>query len=385
MRMMLRKPQAGDLKRARADLRRSAPIVLACWITSICVLGTAVESFGQSGIWQPPEPSSTERDWIKLTSGEWLNGELVSLYDKNLQFDSEDLDMLSLDWDDVAEVRSARILTYRFEDLGTCTGTGTMRDDKVIIQVGDELREFPRKQLILILEGHPREINFWSAKMSAGLVARSGNTDQADLNAFLQIRRDALKTRLNLKYTGNIGTVQGEQNIDNHDASATFDALIAAGFYVTPASWNYFKDRFQNIDYRLTVAAGVGYSIFRGGDVEWSIGAGGGYVKTSFVSVQEGAARTEDGGSFIPLTDFEIDITDDIELAFDYNAKIGVPDPKESFHHASLRFEVGVLGDVLDFDLGVTWDRVEHPRADADGNVPKRDDLRTSFGIGVEF
>lgn len=358
---------------------------LASALLPLLFLAAAGLASAQSEVWQPPPPSSAERDWIKLNSGEWLNGEIQSLRDKSLEFDSEELDLLHLDWDDVAEVRSARILTYRFEELGVHAGTAAIRDGKVAIRVGDEVREFPRNQLILVLEGHPREINFWSLKASVGSVARSGNTDQADLNAFLQVRRDAPRTRGDLKYTANVGTVQGEQNINNQNLSLTFDALVAAGFFVTPAALSYFKDRFQNIDDRFTLAAGLGYAIFRGGDLDWNVGVGGGYVNTTYVSVQEGEATSDEGGSIIPSTNLEVDITNAIELAIDYNSQVGVPEVKESFHHASLRVEVEVFGDIIEVNLAVTWDRVETPRADADGNVPKRDDFRTSFGVGVEF
>jgi hypothetical protein len=40
---------------------------------------------------------------------------------------------------------------------------------------------------------------------------------------------------------------------------------------------------------------------------------------------------------------------------------------------------------VLTLDTSVTWDRVENPTRDSEGNLPKRDDLRLYFGIGLDL
>ena len=55
-------------------------------------------------------------DWIQLTSGEWLKGELIAMYDGSLEFDSDELDNLTLDWDDVRQVRTRRVVQVRFRD-----------------------------------------------------------------------------------------------------------------------------------------------------------------------------------------------------------------------------------------------------------------------------
>ena len=46
-------------------------------------------------------PPPDEYDWIQLTSDEWLKGELVSLFDDQLVFDSDNLGLLKLDWEEI--------------------------------------------------------------------------------------------------------------------------------------------------------------------------------------------------------------------------------------------------------------------------------------------
>jgi len=64
---------------------------------------------------QPTPPRPDKFDWIQLTSGEWLKGEFIALYDDALEFDSEELEELTLDWEDVRVIRTARVVQVRFK------------------------------------------------------------------------------------------------------------------------------------------------------------------------------------------------------------------------------------------------------------------------------
>lgn len=61
-------------------------------------------------------PPDSEFDWIQLSSGEWLKGKIKTLYDGKLEFKSSDLGTLSLSWDTVKQVRTAKSQTVRFAD-----------------------------------------------------------------------------------------------------------------------------------------------------------------------------------------------------------------------------------------------------------------------------
>jgi hypothetical protein len=355
-------------------------------VITVAVLSWSVSlATAQTETWQPPEPSTTERDWLKMKSGEWLWGDLKSLRDKNLEFDSEEFDMQKLDIDDVAEFRSARVLTYRFEEAGVFTGTAVIQDEIVRIQTRTGLQELPKADLIMILEGTQKEIDYWSMKATVGFVGRRGNTDQVDLNSSIRIRRQSPKSRWDTKYAGNFGEVSGEQTINNQNFVSSLDMLLRAGFFVTPGIINLFHDKFQNIDLRTTVAAGAGYVIMRGGDVDWLASLGAGYVYTQFVSVQEGADDSEGSFSLIPATDLAWDITGDIEFLFDYNLQLTLPETRNSIHHASGTLSFDIWGDILDLDFSLVWDRVESPKPREDGSIPARDDFRSTFGIGVDL
>jgi putative salt-induced outer membrane protein YdiY len=355
---------------------RSALFVLAM----IMIAGSAAAES-----WQPPVPDENGWDWIRMTSGEWFGGEIKLMRDRDLEFDSDELGILNLDITDVAEIRTPRTLTFRFDPGGTVTGPAHMKDGTIVVATTGGERSFPAVNLVLIMEGHLRERNFWMARGSLGIVTRSGNTSQTDMNSSLRLRRLTPGTRGLLNYAGNFGKVDGEETTNNHNVSASFDILVASGFFVTPISLNFLRDPFQNLNLKSTVAAGVGYDILRDGDMDWGIGLNAGYQETEYVSVEEGNDAKVGNATIVFLTDVAWDITDDLEMILDYNVQIGIPDPKQTFHHAQMTFSFDILGDVLDLDLGLVWDRVESPQANAEGEVPERDDFRSTIGIGFEL
>ncbi len=71
-----------------------------------------VAALGQDGGTEPasdpaapeseaPEPLSGDFDWVQFKNGEWLKGEIKDLQDDSFTFDSDEMDELSLDFDDV--------------------------------------------------------------------------------------------------------------------------------------------------------------------------------------------------------------------------------------------------------------------------------------------
>jgi hypothetical protein len=333
-------------------------------------------------VWQPPEPMADSDDWIRLGSGEWLRGAIKILRDDVLEFESEDLDVLEIDWDDVAEFRSSRVLTYTLIDIGIVAGTAVMRDSLLVILAEQGEREFSRSALLTIIEGRPTELNYWSLKLGLGFIGRAGNTDQQDLNAVTQLRRTAPRTRLFVDYQGNYSKTNDVRTVTNHRVTATFDYILTRGFFITPFAGEYYLDEFQNIDPRWTIGAGAGVFLARKSGFEWWVQLNGGYQSTSFVSTEPGEADQK--SSAIPSTSIELDITGALELSFNYRSQVTIPDAKGTTHHTFALLSYELLS-VLTLDTSVTWDRVENPTRDSEGNLPKRDDLRLYFGIGLDL
>jgi putative salt-induced outer membrane protein YdiY len=330
--------------------------------------------------WQPPDDGF---DWIELTSGEWLKGELKAMQNYELEFDSDELDLQTFDWDDVRQVRSPQYLDLLFEDRTRASGPITVTPDKV--RVGDSApREFPRDQVLGITPGGKKERRYWSGKLSAGLTFRSGNSDEAEWNANFDLRRLTPATRFQLSYIGYFSSTEGQKTANSHKASGLFDIRLSRRTFIRAPFAEYFRDPFQNTAHRATVGVGFGYEIIDGPRVDWNVAAGPAYQITWFESVQPGEDESKATPAVMLTSRFDWEVSKRVDLLLNYTGIYTSAEAAETTHHMETTLEVE-LSSVLDLDVSIYWDRVSQPKRDSDGNLPKPDDFRTVVALGVDF
>ena len=321
-------------------------------------------------------------DWIQLTSGEWLKGEIIVLYNGKLEFDSAELDMLVFDFEDIREIRSARMVQVRFASGIDQTGQLLMVDG-VVRFVGSELA-FERADVVTITGGEPKEINFWNANVSVGANWRSGNTEQAEANLQAKVQRRTLETRLVFEYLGNVTSIEESVSANNHRASAELDRFITARFYTRPVFAEYFRDPFQNIAHRTTVGTGVGYQLADTVKTDWNISGGPALQYTRFDQVEPGAPDSEFTLALVGGTRLDLKITSTLDFNYDYQFQLVSRAAGLYNHHMTMGFSTDVTRR-LDLDVSLVWDRIQEPQPEADSTVPEQDDWRFIFGLGFDF
>ncbi|MDX2475579.1 MAG: DUF481 domain-containing protein [Candidatus Krumholzibacteria bacterium] len=353
----------------------------ACFV--IALLG-ATSGWAQEAAWTPPPPSNEERDWIHLSSGEWLWGTIELMRDESLEFDSEELDLVTIDWEDIAEIRSARIMTYVMRDETLVTGTSTLAGQtlRVTSVAGDQ--QFPRNQIEAILAGRPTEWNFWSAKVGMDLKIRTGNTNQQDFGSRIFLKREAPGSRIDLRYQGNYSEIENIETVRNHRTNAEWKIFLSRRFFVTPVNDEFFVDAFQNIGLRSSIGAGVGYYLSRSKNADWYVDLGGAYQRTRYSSVAAGEEGIDTQMTLPLRTTLETDVTDNIELTAEYGVQLGLGSGANSLHHTFILLEFDLFGDV-DFTASMTWDHATRPKANAEGVAPLKDDLAMAYGLAVDF
>jgi hypothetical protein len=338
----------------------------------------------QTDVWAPPSPSAAEKDWIRLVSGEWLWGTIDLMRNESLEFDSEKMDGLTIDWEDVVEIRSARAMTYVKLDGSLLTGTSTLKGDTLRVNSPEGLLEIPRRQIHSILEGPPTELNFWSVKVGADLKTRTGNTEQTDLGTRVFLKREAARSRIDLRYQGNFSKTDDVENIRNHRANAEWKVFLSRKFFVSPVKFEYFADKFQNIDERITAGVGLGYYLTRSSKADWFVELGASYQTTRYRSVEEGQ-NTEDSNGSVPFrTTLETDLNKRTELTAEYGVQIGIGHEANTIHHTFIMFAFELWGNI-DFDASITWDHVTRPKTNAEGITPFKDDVAMYYGISLDF
>lgn len=332
----------------------------------------------------PPLPPQDQFDWIRLTSGEWLKGELKRLYDRKLEFDSDKLDLQEFDWEDVDSIRSPRVFSVRL--IGPITVNGLLEVTKttVIVTAAGVEKKFNRDQLVTIAPGGEREIDYWSSKISLGFNFSKGNTEQTQYNSTANIKRRTSASRFVFDYFGNISRTRDIETANNHRVQSYVDVFQTQKYYYRLLSAEYFRDPFTNIDHRGTLGCGLGYAFIQKSGIEWDVTGGPAYQTTQFVSVEPGQSSRKDSPAFIGGTHFEMDITQKTDYDFRYNFQILNEDSGTYTHH--LVATIGTdLTNWFDFDISVVWDRIQNPTPADDGVTPEQDDfyLILSFGIDV--
>jgi hypothetical protein len=323
---------------------------------------------------------------VQLKSGEWLKGRIKAMQDRKLEFESEELDLLTFDWPDIRQLRSPRVNDLLFQTSDTRErASGPVVVTPQFVTVGDaEPRTFPREQLTSIAPGGTKEANHWSGRIVAGLTLRAGNTKSTEYNAQMNLQRRTPESRLRFDYLGNFSTVNGVESANNHRVNAEFDYWVSRRLYAILPAAEYFRDRFQNIGHRLTLGAGVGWDLVSQPGLEWNVSTGPAFQHTWFDSVQSGESTGRGAAALTFGSRFDWTITRRIDLLVEYRGQFTKREIGETFHHAEATFEIE-LTRLLDLDISFFWDRIQVPKQQSDGTLPKQDDFRLVMGLGVKF
>jgi len=342
------------------------------------------EYIKQTFTWETSTPTAIDFDWVQLVSGEWLKGEIKGLYKDSLEFDSDKLDLLTLDWKDVKYVETHIPGSAYIEGHGTVYGYFEINQNNIIVTNGDDVKAYKRSQLVSFITGGEEELDYWSAKITFGLNVRSGNTDQTDYNAKVNLKRQTSFSRFSLDYVGNISNTQDVETINNHRISATADRFLTRQYFWRPIFGEYYRDPFLNIDSKVTVGTGAGYTVIDTSRTNWDITGGPGYQATRFVSVQEGDNIEETTPALVVTTNYDIEINKKLDFIYDYNITWVDSASGGYTHNMVTTFESEITGS-FDFDVSFTWGHISKPTTADDGTIPESDDYRITVGISYDY
>lgn len=66
-------------------------------------------------------------DWIQLDTGEWLKGSVRSMYDNDLELDSDHFGIITINWNDVSRLYTAKNQSIRFRSNQNQRDTTTVK------------------------------------------------------------------------------------------------------------------------------------------------------------------------------------------------------------------------------------------------------------------
>lgn len=336
-------------------------------------------------------PDDKEFDWIQLKSGEWLRGDFRTLYDFIIEFESEELDLLEFDLEDVRQLRvhnpqKMRIEHGRFWSIEQklIRGHLIIAGDDVKVENEEGIHHFNRRNLIAVVDGVEQRRNYWTGNVSLGINIRAGNSDTIDTTLMANLKRRTTRSRLNADYVGNFSQAGDIETANNQRLNATIDWLFTTRFFWRTLGGEYYRDPFSNIAHQYSLGSALGYDLFNSSNTEWEIAFGGGYQNQQFVSVAATEAGSADSPFFLFSTKFDQELTDDIDLLIDYNLRVLNEDSGTLTQHGRAKLSTEFIGD-LDIDISFIFDRIETPQTAADGSTPEQNDYQLVFSLGYKF
>ena len=351
-------------------------LILAC-------VGTTLAEDPPEDDWRPESKYEGKFDWIQMNSGEWVKGEIIVMYDDDLEFDSDEFDDLILGWGDIKQIHSSQVMNVGFLGRRSAVGTLVVIGDKVLVIGDDGTQEFAKKDVLTITAGLPKEINFWSMKVFAGLIVRTGNSDVREVNLQANFKRRTIKNRITMDFIANQNTTESIEISDNQRASLSWDKFLTDRLFVKPAFGEYLRDPFQNIAARYTFGVGAGYQIIDSPKVDWEISGGPAYQETRFESVSVGEDK-ESTPALVVGTTADWDITKWLEFDGSYRFQVVNEVSGRYNHHMVLSLETEITS-LIEFDISWIWDRIQNPRKDENDIIPQQNDFRTTVGLTFDF
>ena len=223
----------------------------------------AVETEEQKNIsvfqtpWEELSPKAKGYDWLQTKDGEWFKGEIKAMYNDKLEFDSKEVGLYTFDFKDITQIKSFHVIGVNIEDLAEFIGILRFKDNEITIIQGDKTFVFDKNQIISFAPRGDREYNYWSGKMTFSLDMRSGNKDQYDYAANINLKRRTSDSNLFFDYLGRISSRDNETTANDHRINQKYDRYITRHFFWTPVFSEFYKDKFQNIKINLLLELGL--------------------------------------------------------------------------------------------------------------------------------
>lgn len=341
--------------------------------------------------WASFEPPEDDKfDWIQLYSKEWLKGEIITLYNFVLEFDSDELGLLEIDWDDVRQLRSAGRVGLQVEklddSLGSITDVGKLIlfENQALLVNQESTKSYARSRIISLAEPGDSELELWKGEIAFGANIQSGNSDLVGANLKFSTLRRTTKSRLRIDYHGNFSRAEGVQITNNGRLRSNFDLFKTAKTFWRVYDAEILQDEFKNIDGQLSLATSIGYKPIRNSSTELELTGGVGSQITRFVSVEPGES-IETTSPFITIgVEYETDLNNWVEFELDYSLQVVDEKIGRNTHLFVTTLTTDITRD-LELYVSFVWDRVKNPQKDENGITPKEDDYKLVFGISYEY
>lgn len=337
--------------------------------------------------WKPEiSVFSQKYDWLKLRSGEWLKGDIVSMYDDELEFDSDEFNLVTFDWEDVAELRSRFDQQIRFASGEVKQGFLVVKDEHLVLISGGTEEHYPLSELLSITSSSDDRKELWDGKVSLGIDVNAGNVNQLDYLANATIQRRTPFTRFkvdfNYNYSKSIIDDVGKVITDTTRFTSYLDWFYTNDVFFRVFDFEHYSDLQQNIESRNTIGLSVGYHLVKDKRIKWDVTIGPSFQGTTYYDTDSTSDQQSGVVALGTLIDYSF--SSQLDYILDYQLQIVEENSGKRNSHLKTGFEFEFRKN-FDLDFTFYWDRVAKPVAKVDTIIPEANDYRLFLSLGYKF
>ncbi|WP_372770572.1 YdiY family protein [Pseudoalteromonas sp.] len=340
--------------------------------------------------WKPVSPSfDQEFDWLKTTSGEWLKGDLITLYKEELEFDSKEFGIQVINISDVTELYTKGEQSIRLNDGTLLSGKLIIKDNKFSVAHNGFKQSYALSNLLSIASAEGIELGYWNAEVNFGTNFRRGNSEQSDYTISAEAQRRTASSRFRSYFISNFSqrksleTGKKQDTTNDQRLTGSYDWFFSPKTFIRLADYEYFADEFGNIDNRHTFGIGIGYKLIDIRTFSWEVSAGPSYQTTDYISVESGQNDKETSAVINLGMTTQWTISKNIDFDVDYQIKVVSEDAGHYIHRFKTGIEIDLIGD-FDLDLTFYLDRIEEPKK-AGLVIPNKNDYRFVVSLSYKF
>ena len=128
----------------------------------------------------------------------------------------------------------------------------------------------------------------------------------------------------------------------------------------------------------------MGYHALKRKKISLDLELGGGFQFTRYSYVDPGENDQKERGVIVPTLRLESEPLRWADLDALYTAQVSGDNAEDTTQHGELILSIE-LTKVFDLDVSWIWDHVQSPAPNEDGTIPKKDDVKLTLGIGIDF
>ena len=223
-------------------------------------------------------------DEVLLTNGDRLTGTIVKMEDGTLTLHTTYGGEIKIAWGEVQSLNTIKPITLKVPGKSN----GLVSDFLIGGYDFVEVNSLSPNNPVPLADVKGINIGFiqYQGNFTLGGNSTSGNTSTKAINgaARLTVRADRHRLYLEAKY--NYGEAEGRLTARNSMAQTKYDYFISKRVFLD-AFGLWEKDTFQNLQFRNTLGAGIGYQFFDTGRTNLSVSTGLGYVNEHYTTVPQ--------------------------------------------------------------------------------------------------